>query len=123
MMISRKAGLRYVSRGDVAAYDATEITLTADNAAHTLSLASVVPANAKLVLVRFRCANAAANKVFWVGKVGYANAFAVSKVYSLVANYPSESTGIVELSSQSIAYLAAAGSWVSLGIVVIGWWV
>lgn len=123
MMLSRKPGLRYVHRAEQTAYDFTDATLTSDNAWHTLSLASIVPANAKVVALRMRAANAATSKTFRISKAGFTNSFSVASITTMVANIAVEQTTIVECTGQQIQYWLTTSSWSSLGLLVLGWFV
>ncbi len=121
MMIGRKPGLHYVNRAEQSAYDFTESTLTADSAWHTLSLSGIVPANAKLVVLRIGAARSVGGQYFRVGKVGVTGSYNVANVATQVANIISEQTTIVELSSQSIQYWLTTGTWASVRLLVLGW--
>ena len=123
MIVSRKAipGLSYVNRAEQFAYDADQGTMTADNAWHTLSLSAIVPANAKLVVVRMRAANASASRTFRMSKVGFTNSYSIASLTTNVANIAVEQTAIIDCTGQQIQYWLTTGSWSAVGVVVLGW--
>jgi hypothetical protein len=113
--------LKWVARGDAGAYDFVTANFTADSAAHTLSLASIVPADAKLVQLRVAIAHATPGKRFYLFKVGYTGYNSVSLSRSQASNIDFATTCIVECTGQQIAYWAESGTWANIGISVIGW--
>jgi hypothetical protein len=121
MFLARKGGLTYVARGDPVAYDADQTTLTIDGAYHALNLASIVPANAKLVHFRLRAANAATGKHVKLCKHGVANGFAIIDASIIVINLAHEQSGVLECTGQQIDYKCDAGAWTAIGFVVLGW--
>lgn len=121
MMLGRKPGLQYVNRAEQSAYDADQSTMTADNAWHTLSLAAIIPANAKLVVVRMRAANASASRTLRLSKVGFTGSWSIASMTTNVANIAVEQTAIIDCSGQAIQYWLTSGAWSAVGIVVLGW--
>jgi hypothetical protein len=121
MMLAKKPGLKYVARGDPAAYDADQTTLTLDGAVHVLDLSSVIPVNAKVVHLRLRAANAATGKHVKLFKHGVVNSFAIMDSSIIVVNLAHEQTGILDCSGQHIDYKIDAVAWSAIGIVVLGW--
>jgi hypothetical protein len=122
MFLAKKCGLTYVARGDPVAYDADQNTLTIDSAYHALNLASIVPANAKLVHFRLRTANAATGKHVKLCKHGVVNGFAIIDASITVVNQTHEQSGVLECTGQQIDYKCDAVAWVAIGFVVLGWW-
>jgi hypothetical protein len=124
MWLSRKGGLQYIDRGDASAYDYDQTTLTADSDWHTASLAAIVPANAKVVRLRVGAAHASAGKFFRVAKVGNTGFYNQAQVVTQAANTVNEQTTELLLNAaREIVYWATSGSWVSLRLVVMGWWI
>ena len=121
MLIARKPGLKYVNRAEVAAYDYKETTLTQDSAWHTISLSAIVPANAKLVLLRVGAAHASAGKYFRISKAGQTGSYSVVNVVTQAANIVNEQTALVDCVGQQIQYWATTGTFASLRLVVLGW--
>lgn len=122
MFLSRKGGLTYVARTDVATYDIDQTTLTLDSAYHAWSLAAIVPASAKVVKVRVRAANAATGKHFVLVPHGYVQGFVKMDSSIIVVNLAHEQTGDVPCSGQVIDYKGDNVAWVAIGVTVLGWW-
>ena len=120
-MLSRKPGLKWVHRSDVTGYDWNQTTLTQDAHWHTLSLAGIVPANAKMVLLRLGAAHANAFQIFRVAKVGDTDNFNCVSIVTQVANIVNEQTTLVDCTGCQIAYWTTPGTFVDLLIVVMGW--
>lgn len=123
MMLSRKPGLKYVNRAEQAAYDYTDATLTADGAWHTLSLSAIIPANAKLVLLRVGASRSLAGQYFRVSKVGQTNSFSCVNVATQVANIINEQTALVDCTGSQIQYWLTTGTWAAVRLLVLGWFV
>lgn len=116
-------GLRYVTRGDPAAWDWTQATLTADETWRTISLAAIIPTNAKLVHLRLQ-GNGLNDEMFLgIKKVGIANNINCLLVRCLGGYTTYEAEGIVVCTGQQISYAATVNTWAVLGIVVLGWFV
>lgn len=116
-------GLRYVSRGDPAAWDWTAATLTADSTWRTISLAAIIPANAKLVHLRLWGGILDGGFVLGIKKVGIANNVNVLTISTSGVGLNEFDEGIVVCTGQQVSYFATAGAWDNLGIVVLGWFV
>lgn len=124
MFLSRKGGLQYVDRGDASAYDFDVTTLTADGAWHTLSLAAIIPANAKVAVLRIGASRSVAGTYFRVAKVGNVTQYNNANVATQVANVINEQTTEIALNAaREIAYWATSGTFVSLRLLVMGWWI
>lgn len=121
MMISRKGGLSYVNRAEQSAYDYNQSTLTKDGAWHTLNLSAIVPANAKLVLLRVGAAYTAAGYYFRISKAGQPGPFSWADIATQAANIVNEQTVLVDCSGQQIQYWCSAVSFSSLRLLVLGW--
>jgi hypothetical protein len=123
MNLSRSPGLKYVHRTDQAAYDYDATSLTQDSAWHTLNIAAIVPANAKLVLLRIGASHASAGRYFRVARVGDTQTFSCVNVATQVANIINEQTAPIVCTGQQIAYWATSGTFVALRLLVLGWFV
>jgi hypothetical protein len=124
MFLYRKGGMQYVDRGDAAAYDFNEATLTQDSAWHTLSLSAIVPANAKVVVLRIGASHASAGRYFRVAKVGNTTGFNNANVSTQVASVINEMTTEIALNAaREIIYWATSGTFASLRLLVMGWWI
>lgn len=123
MNITRSPGLKYVHRAETAGYDYDQTSLTQDSAWHTLNIAAIVPANAKLVLLRIGASHASAGRYFRVARVGDTGNFACANVATQVANIINEQTSLIVCTGQQIAYWATTGTFVSLRLLVLGWFV
>jgi len=123
MMISRKPGLKYVHRAGVTGYDYEESTLIQDGAWHVLDLSAIIPASAKLVLLRVGAAHGLKGKYFRVCKAGESTMYAYVNVATQVADVLNEQTALVDCSGQQIQYWATIGTFSRLLLVVLGWFV
>lgn len=124
MFLSRKGGLQFVDRGDASAYDYDQTTLTADSAWHTLSLAAIIPANAKAVRLRIGASRSITGTYFRVAKVGNTTLFNLANVATEAANVINEQTTEISLNAaREIIYWATTGSFAALRLVVMGWWI
>lgn len=124
MFLSRKGGLQYVDRGDASAYDFDATTLTQDGAWHTLSLAAIIPANAKVVVLRVGASHASSARYFRVAKVGNTTLFNMANVATQVTNIINEQTTEIQLNAaREIAYWATSGTFSSIRLLVMGWWI
>lgn len=123
MMLSRSPGLKYVNRAERSAYDADQITLTMNGAWHTLSLSAIIPANAKLVLLRVGASHPNTARYFRVSKVGQTGAFSCVNIATQAANIVNEQTALVDCTGQQIQYWATDNSFSSLRLLVLGWFV
>ena len=121
MMIGRKPGLRYVHRTGVEGYDYDETTLSQDGAWHTISLAAIIPASAKLVLLRVGAAHASPGQYFRVAKAGESNMYSFVNVATQVAYIINEQTALVDCTGQQIKYWASSGTFSTLRLLVLGW--
>ena len=121
MLIARKPGLKYVHRTAVEGYDYDETTLSQDGAWHTISLAAIIPASAKLVLLRVGAAHASPGQYFRVAKAGESNLYSFVNVATQVAYIINEQTALVDCTGQQIKYWASFGMWDILSLVVLGW--
>lgn len=116
--------MQYVDRGDASAYDFDAATLTQDGAWHTLSLAAIIPANAKIAVLRVGASHASTGRYFRVAKVGNVTLFNNANVATQAANIINEQTTEIALNAaREIAYWATSGPFVSMRLLVMGWWI
>ena len=121
MFLVRKPGLKYVNRAEQSAYDFSESTLIQDSAWHTLSLAAIVPANAKLVLLRVRAVHDNAGAYFRISKVGQTGFYSCANVVTQTSHIIKEQTALVDCTGQQIQYWAESVAFLNVRIVVLGW--
>lgn len=121
MFITYPRGLRYVSRGDLAANDFSGFDLAQDGAWHTLNLSTIVPASAKLVLVRFGGYSTSLGEAFNVKAAGYTNNINMRSLGEPVANQSAEAREIFECIGQAIQYQISFASWDSRFLTICGW--
>ena len=119
--MSRKPGLQYVHRAEPGNYDYDQTTLIQDGVWHTLSLAAIIPASAKLVLLRVGAAHASTGRAFCIAKVGESEFYSCVNVVTQVADLVNEQIALVDCSGQQIQYRTSFGPFSSLRIVVLGW--
>lgn len=121
MFLARKPGLRYISRGDPAAYDYTQAMLTIDSGWHTMDLSSVIPANAKLVKIRAVISNTAASKELRLREVGLTNDVVAEHLWSISGFVIVDKTFDIPCIGQQVEYYVTAGAWNTIGVAVVGW--
>lgn len=115
----------YIDRGDPASVDFDEGDLTTDNTWNDLDLSSIINnSRAKAVVLRLVVEDDAVASIFSVRKNGNSNSVAIPSLRTQVANVATDGMLIVACdTSQVIEYRASNLAWVSIGIVVIGWFV
>lgn len=124
MFLSRKGGLSYVARADVATYDFDTSNLTQDGAWHTLNLSAIVPAGAKAVVLRLGAAHSSAGRYFRVAPLGYTQSPSGANVATQVANVINEQTTIMPMNAaRTLSYWATSGTWAAIRVCVLGWWI
>jgi len=111
----------YIHRGDPNTFDFFVENFTADGAWHTLSLAAIIPANAKLVHLRMRIKDDVTGRDFYIRKTGLANAVNVHKLGLQAANIPNEANDIIDCTGQRIDYWLTSATWTEVALVVLGW--
>jgi hypothetical protein len=121
MLLSRKGGLTYVKRAEQAGYDYDTSSLTQDSLWHTLNLASIIPANAKLVHLRVGAAHASTGRYFRIAAVGDTQNIRNINIATQAANIINESNGFIDCTGQQIAYWATTGTFAALRLTIMGW--
>jgi hypothetical protein len=117
------AGVRLVNRGDPAAWDFT--SLTTDGNWHDLDLSRIVPAGAVAVLLRADVNDDALGSYFQVRQKGNANLYNSAVVRSQAASVTNDGTGIICFvgPSRVVEYAASNLTFVTLSVLVRGWWI
>lgn len=112
----------FIDRGDPAAADWSQATLTLDGTWNDLDLSALVPANASAVMLNCFIADNLVGKSIGFRKSGNANVWNTSAVYTQVAGILNQQDIIVPASAnQKIEYLGDAGIDTIL-LTVRGWW-
>jgi len=110
MYLARKGGMVYVSRGDNATIDFTQTAFTMDSLPHELSLAAIVPANTKAVMVRCLIQDGSTGQILRFRPVGYANWERKIELTTIVASKPTVLVFPIILSTtRTIEYLCSSG--------------
>lgn len=122
MQIIRPSGMKYVARGDPAAYDFTQATLTIDSDWHSLNLSSIIPASAKLVHTACVISNTAGGKIIKFRKPGLSNDYAIHRMWSLAGFVLTEREMTIPVVSQAVSYMVENVAWNTIGFTVLGWW-
>ena len=121
MLMVKKPGLKYVARGDPAAYDFDATTLTQDGAWHTLDLSAIIPANAKLVKLRAVISKTDASKELRLREAGLTNDIIAEHLWSITGYVIVDKTFYIPCSGQQVEYYVTSGVWNTIGIAVCGW--
>jgi len=121
MFLAHKPGLKYVNRAEQSDYDYDKDTLTVDGYWHVLDLSAIVPANAKVVLLRVGVGYDMRGKFIRISKAGQTNVYSCFEVTTQVAGTRFEDTTLVDCTGQQIQYLASAGVPMWLYLIVLGW--
>jgi len=120
-------GMTYVDRGDPAAWDWTAATLTEDGTWRDLDCSAIVPADAIAIVfyVEINCTQA--SKTLSLRENGNANAYNIGRVRTQAANRSAHQQMMIFCDSdRKVEYNAASpapGTWNTVGIVVIGWFI
>lgn len=117
--IAPPGGQSYNDRGDPAAVDYTEATLSLDNAWHTLDLSAIVGAIACLVHLRLYVFHASI-AYFFVRKNGNTNEFNAGQLTNPANAFDSDDLFVQSDDDGKIEYKGSAGI-TSLDVTVAGW--
>ena len=117
-------GNSFVSRGDPAAADKTQATLTINGTWVDWDLSSIVPAGAKAVLLGVEFVQTTADVGMFFRRNGNSNEIARSALRSQVANVNYARDVIVALDSNRVIeyFIVNTGTWTNISITVCGWW-
>jgi len=124
MFFSKRAGHRFVDRGDPDAYDFIVGNLFTDGGWHDLDLSSIIPKTSKLVILRVVAVIATADKYFEFKKKGVTNNKNTSCGYISVASIPCTlDVSVAPNNNGVIEYIFAGGTWLAVNITVAGWFI
>jgi len=123
MFFARRAGMKFINRGDPAGWDFDKNDFTCDSSWHALSLASIVPANTKIVEIGIEAQRPDTSRLIQFCTAGYTNRVNASWLYMAVAGqFFTDKVSIYMGGSNIIDYKADNGVYTSLNMVVCGWW-
>lgn len=115
------AGGTFVGRGDPAAADKTDFIT--DGIYRDWDLSAIVPAGAKVVLLKGNIADDVSGSVFAVRKNGQTNEYNASRIRTQVANLSFDMDMVVECDANRVVeYKATNTTWTYIGFSVSGWW-
>ena len=115
-------GVKYVDRGDPAAWDFIKTDLTLNGTWQELDLSAIVPVGVTEVFMHVGIDNASANKTFELRKNGRANAISVVLMRTQVADLTIFNDFLISCDAdRKIEYKAVDVVWTSIYIVVTGW--
>ena len=122
MFLIRPAGLIWHHRSSVAAFDFQIGDFTQDGAWHSKSIASIVPANAKLASLKMLYSAPAAGRFFGLRVAGITYAYNTYGIVSVVATAQHETNILFPMTTAQAFeyYLPAAGSTMA-SLVFQGW--
>jgi len=113
----------FVNRGDPDTPDITELGIIGDDTPQTWDISSVVPVEAKAVLIFIRAKHSIINKYLMVWADGQVNNFNRSQVTTQVADQAITAEAIVPMSGTgNIIYKANQLNFDSATITIKGWW-
>lgn len=118
------SGLLYVSRGILAHADFASAIFTKDGAWHTLSIAGLIPVDAKFVIITVSLVATAANKFFYVAQHGDTsgyNALVISTQVSGVWKY-GVSPPITVDANRRVDYYITTGTYSQCNLTVCGYY-
>lgn len=122
MFAVKKPGLRYVSRGNPAAWDWTQATLTLDGTDQTLDLSSIIPVRAKIVQFHCMASNTVTGKHFTIRPYGNTNSINIIGLVTTVIGGAVYMDNGIECVAQKVTYKGTGGGAWTLNLVVRGWW-
>jgi len=108
-------------RGDPAAFDVTQATMTMNNTWQNLDLSAVVPADAAWILLRVQISDPTVSDNLYFRKDGNANAIGTPGLVQQVANVINEAEILVPCSAARIIEYKANAVFTVINIVVLGW--
>jgi len=108
-------------RGDPAAYDFTQATMTLNNTWQNLDLSAIVPADAAWILLRVQISDPNINEKLYFRKDGNANAIVTPGIVVQAANIINEAEILVPCSAARIIEYKAGIALTVVNIAVLGW--
>lgn len=123
--IIRKAGHKFVDRGDPTDWDFEFADFELDATWRDLDLSSVVPSGAVAVLLRVEVRDDGGNNIFMLRENGNSNNFNVGRITSQVAAVYMRADVIVACDSNRIIeyYGGTTTTWNTVYITIAGWWI
>lgn len=113
--------IELIDRGDLAAFDVTEATMTLNNAWQNLDLSAIVPADASWVLLRVQISDPNVGDNLYFRKDGNANAIATPGIVAQVADIINEAEILVPCSAARIIEYKGNAAITIVNIAVLGW--
>ena len=112
----------FVDRGDPAAWDATQATLTLDLTWNNLDLSSVIPAGATAACIVVTLQDDAVGSVFSLRANGVTNAYCYVPMWTQVVDQDIGHQAIIALDgNRIIQYYATNTTWTTINLLVTGW--
>lgn len=122
MFFRQRAGTRWYDRGDVAAYDFTVATLTADDAWHDLDISGIVGIGRKLVIIESNLKDNAGGKTMLMRTKGNVNEINISPCGTVTADKTCSRNMILYTDTNGILqYKIESGVWAINDLVVRGY--
>jgi len=113
----------FTDRGDPATVDFDKDDITADDAWHDLSLASIIPAIARAVMLEVDIEAGHTDKELVFRENGNTNDINHTGAVTKANNKDQHKTCIVAVGSDRIIeYKATTETWTTINLVVRGWW-
>ena len=122
MFFSRRAGHKYIHRGDPTDVDFTTVDFIKDDTWRSLDLSSIIPVGTKLVFFRVtcECVNAARNILFRKG--GQSSFYNTVQILTQVGNLIiAVDISVSPDATRKIEYLVNPDTWDVIDVVVKGW--
>lgn len=114
----------FVDRGDPAAYDFTEATMTTDGTWRDMDLSAIVPSGAKAVTLRISAQDGAVSNYVRFREKGNTNAYNVSMVRTQAIDVYANADVVIKLGpARVIEYYGSNTTFTNIGVLVKGWWV
>lgn len=115
---------KFVSRGDAAAYDLSNATMTMDNGFHDWDVSAIVPAAAVAVLVKAYYSQAAgAGNYLEIKKKAYSNPISSFQVWTEVAGIVNAAASPVDIGADRLLQYKCTTTSANAGVVILGWWI
>lgn len=121
-------GHRYVNRGDVAAYDWSEVgdkaVFNTDGNWHELDLSSIIPIGTVLVHFRLAIRDDVADNEFSLRTDNYVNVMNIDAAKTYAANVSNKQSLLVApTSNRKIEYRGTNVAFIYIHLTIAGWWV
>jgi len=124
MFFSRRAGHRFIDRGDPELNDFVWSDLTLDGNWHDLDLSGIIPKGTVLVLLRVANENDIVGAAFDCRRKGCVYQRNFSAVHCFVSNlYNNQDVLVIPDKNRVIEYLGNEGATSGISLVIGGWWI